>query len=73
MPRLRRLEDYRWIGTRDTMRVYDTDDPDQAAELERRLAEDRLLELGLVQTFAPDTLPEARNRGFWPILHSADN
>ena len=73
MPRLRRLEDYQWVGTRDDMRVYDTDDADQAAELERRLAEDRLLELGLVQTFAPDTLPEARNRGFWPRMQQAEN
>ena len=66
MSDLRRLEGHRFVGVRDTMRVYDTDDPDEAAMLAERLADDRLIDERLVQTFGPDTLAEARNRGFRP-------
>lgn len=64
MSRLARFEDYRFIGVRDTMVVYDCDDPDQAAELDARIASEDLLGANLVQTFGPDSLAEARNRGF---------
>jgi hypothetical protein len=64
MSRLHRFEDYRYIGTRDTMRVYDTDDAGQSADLQSRLAEDNLLGRTLLQAFSPDTLVEAANRGF---------
>ena len=64
MPRLPRFEDHRYVGTRDTMRVYDCDDETQYASLRDRLEEQRLISLGLIQSFAPDTLTEARNRGF---------
>ncbi len=67
MSRLPRFEDYRYIGVRDGMLVYDCDDPDQFAELERRLAEEDLLERNRLQAFAPDTLDEALNRGFQPV------
>ena len=63
---MRRLDRHRFIGTRDTMRVYDCDDSEHAAELEERMARDGLLEANLIQTFGPDTLAEARNRGFRP-------
>lgn len=66
MGRLDRFQDYRFIGTRDTMVVYDCDDEAQLAELERRVAEDDLLDRLLLQSFAPDTVDEARNRGFRP-------
>jgi hypothetical protein len=46
------------------MVVYDCDDPDQFAELSQRLEQDDLMKLDLIQTFGPDTIPEARNRGF---------
>lgn len=46
------------------MVVYDCDSEDEFAALEERLSTESLLELNLVQTFGPDTLPEARNRGF---------
>jgi len=49
------------------MLVYDCDDPDQFTELERRVAEEGLLDLNLLQSFAPDSLDEAANRGFNPI------
>ena len=67
MSRLSRFDDYRYIGTRDTMRVYDCDDPDQFAELSSRVAEDDLFRHNLLQSFAPDTLTEARNRSYTPV------
>jgi hypothetical protein len=65
--RLARFADYRFVGLRDTMRVYDSDDPEQFEELERRVKEEDLVSRKLVQSFAPDTVDEARNRGFKPI------
>ena len=66
MARLKRFEEHRWIGTRNDMRVYDCDDADQFAELSERVeARDLFATLGL-QSFGPDTLAEARNRGFRP-------
>jgi len=66
MSTLRRFEDHRFVGVRDTMTVYDTEDPEQRSSLEGRLEEDDLLGRRLVQTYGPDTLAEARNRGFRP-------
>ena len=67
MSRLARFADYRFIGLRDTMRVYDSDDPEEFEELERRVTDEDLVRRMLVQSFAPDSLDEARNRGFRPI------
>lgn len=64
MARLKRFEDYRFVGDRETMRCYDTDDPDQLAALEARVTEADLYQRNLLQAFAPDTEAEARNRGF---------
>lgn len=66
MSRLARFEDYRFIGTRDTMTAYDCDDPDQFDELASRAESEGLLTANMLQGFAPDTLDEARNRGFLP-------
>ena len=66
MARLRRFEEHRFVGARDTMVVYDTDDPDQSGELARRIEEDELFQRNQLQTFGPDVIPEARNRGFRP-------
>lgn len=66
MARLRRFEEYRFVGTRDDMVVYDTDDAGQAEAIQRRVDDADLLGRNLLQTFAPDTVPEARNRGFRP-------
>ena len=66
MGRLARFEDYRFVGTRDTMRVYDCDDEAQFEEIDRRLSKDELGRRDLLQSFAPDTLAEAANRGFKP-------
>ncbi len=64
MSRLSRFEDYRFIGTRDTMRVYDCDDDDQFDLLQQRVEGEDLVDRKLIQAFAPDTLDEARNRSF---------
>ncbi len=49
------------------MRVYDCDRPEQFAALEERMEAEDLAGRKLVQTFGPDTLAEARNRGFRPV------
>ena len=67
MARLKRFESHRYVGSRDDMRVYDTDDAVQADSLVERVAADDLVGRNLVQTFSPDELSEARNRGFKPI------
>lgn len=67
MSRLSRFEGYRFVGTRDDMRVYDCDDPTQFESLEERVTSDDLVDRKLVQSFAPDSLDEARNRGFKPL------
>lgn len=67
MSRLPRFENYRFVGIRDTMWVYDCDDTDQFEELEDRVTTERLVGLKLLQAFAPDTVDEARNRGFKPL------
>lgn len=66
MSRHRRFEAHRFVGTRDDMVVYDTDDEDAADALLARIDADDLLVKNLLQTFGPDTLAEARNRGFRP-------
>lgn len=66
MARLRRFPDNRFVGLRSTMTVYDCDDPEQFSAIEERTAGGgalRRLDLG---TFGPDTIEEARNRGFHP-------
>lgn len=67
MSRLARFEEHRYVGARDTMVVYDCDDPLELAELETRVETDDLLARNLLQSFAPDELFEARNRGFRPV------
>lgn len=67
MARVKRFEDHRLIGLRDTMVVYDCDDPAQFQFLEARVESEDLVGRTMVQTFAPDTLSEAANRGFRPV------
>jgi hypothetical protein len=64
MGRLRRFAEFRFVGVRDTMIVYDCDDDQQFAELSERVELDDLVAKNLVSSFAPDELAEARNRGF---------
>lgn len=64
MSRLGRFEDYRYIGVRDTMRLYDCDESDQFEELQKRVDSEDLVGRTMLQSFAPDTPEEAANRGF---------
>lgn len=64
MGRLRRFPDNRFVGLRDEMRVYDCDDEAQFEALQRRVDGEGLVAKTMVATFGPDTLAEARNRGF---------
>lgn len=68
MARLRRFEAHRFVGTRDDMVVYDTDDAAQGEVLAARESTDDLLNRNLLQTFGPDDIAEARNRGFRPAV-----
>jgi len=65
--RLPQFEKSRFVGVRDTMTVYDCDDPDQFALIQTRQEEDDLVGRKLIQTYGPDSLAEARNRGFRPV------
>jgi hypothetical protein len=57
-----RFEDFRYLGDKRRQVVYDldADDPDAAALVEELLASERFA------AFSPDTLAEARNRGYRP-------
>ncbi len=66
MARLSRFEEFRYVGTRDTMRFYDCDDSDQFSALQSRAESDDLLNRKLLCAFGPDDPAEARNRGFRP-------
>lgn len=66
MSRLPRFGDYRYIGLRDEMVFYDSEDEEQFEELSTRVETDDLVRRDLIQTFAPDEPFEARNRGFKP-------
>ncbi len=66
MTRLKRFEEFRFVGARDTMTVYDTDDSDQVEVIRARIEAEDLMSRKLLQTFGPDTLIEAQNRSFSP-------
>lgn len=66
MSKIRRLEEHRFVGARNDMVVYDTDNPAQALVIAERVETEDLINRRLVSTFGPDTLVEAVNRGFAP-------
>lgn len=66
MGRLKRFDEHRFVGTRDDMVVHDCDNDSEFAALQERVSSDDLLTSNLLQAFGPDTLSEARNRGFSP-------
>jgi hypothetical protein len=70
--RLRRFPDYRIVGRRDQMTAFDCDDDAQFALLQAAVDETGLDMKNLLQAFAPDTLEEARNRGFRGFAASRD-
>lgn len=66
MARLPAFDDFRFVGTRDDMKLFDCDDDEQFEALAARVAVDRLVAVNGLQAFAPDSEAEARNRGFRP-------
>lgn len=66
MARVARFADHRFVGDRSTMIVFDTDDASESAELVALIEIGALMAKKLLQTFGPDTIEEARNRGFTP-------
>lgn len=49
------------------MCLYDCDDEDQFEMLTKRVQDENLMTRKLLQGFGPDSLPEARNRGYKPV------
>jgi hypothetical protein len=60
MERPSRFEHQRYVGDKRTQLVYDLDTWDDAAVI------DELMEAETFLCFGPDSLPEARNRGYRP-------
>jgi hypothetical protein len=58
MQRPTRFEDHRYLGDKRTQVVYDLDAWDDAAVIDELMAAETFL------CFGPDTLAEARNRGY---------
>ena len=67
MPRLSKFEEYRFIGYRKNMKVYDCDNPEHFKILEQLEKENELVRNNQLQSFAPDSLEEAKNRSFKPF------
>lgn len=58
MKRPTRFEEHRWLGDKRTQVVYDVDNVRDESVIEE------LLESECFLAFGPDTLAEARNRGY---------
>lgn len=63
MSRPARFESFRFLGDKRSQVVYDLDRVDEAGLAE---AIDELMESEQFAAFGPDTLAEARNRGYRP-------
>ena len=58
MARPTRFEHFRWLGDKRTMTVHDLDNASEACGIDDLLKSEQFL------VFGPDTLAEARNRGY---------
>lgn len=58
MERPTRVHGFRWLGDKRSQVVYDLDEVADESVIEE------LMESGQYLVFGPDTLPEARNRGY---------
>jgi len=65
--RIAKFENYRFLGNRKNMRVYDCDNQDEFAQKENLINDKDLITNNLIQAFAPDNIHEAKNRGFKPF------
>ena len=66
MQRLDRFENSRFVGYRKNMKVYDCDNEEQFEELTTLTNKVDYIKLNLIQSFSPDNIDEAKNRGFKP-------
>jgi hypothetical protein len=64
MPKPTRFEHQRYVGDKRTLVVYDLDLIDSDPEVETAI--DDLMKSERFLAFGPDTLAEARNRGYKP-------
>ncbi|MFL2694206.1 MAG: hypothetical protein ACJ0HM_02530 [Candidatus Actinomarina sp.] len=67
MGRIAKFENYRFLGNRKNMRVYDCDNQEEFAQIENLINDKDLIINNLIQAFAPDNIHEAKNRGFKPF------
>ena len=58
MERPGKFEHFRWVGDKRTQTVYDVDNMNDESLI------GELIEAGTYTCFAPDSLAEARNRGY---------
>jgi|TARA_B100000678_G_scaffold77113_1_gene63556 hypothetical protein len=65
--RIAKFENYRFLGNRKNMRVYDCDNQEEFAQIENLINDKDLIINNLIQAFAPDNIHEAKNRGFKPF------
>ena len=63
MTRPARFEEHRWLGDKRSQRVHDLDHVVEGCQLDELLASEQFA------AFGPDSLPEARNRGYRPCRH----
>lgn len=61
MERPGKFEHFRWVGDKRTLTVYDVDNMNDESLI------DELMASGRYASFGPDTLAEARNRGYRPF------
>jgi len=64
MPKPTRFEEHKYLGDKRTQRVYDLDLVDSDDRV--AAAVDAIMAAESFAAFAPDTLAEARNRGYRP-------
>ena len=63
MARPLRFENNRWLGDKRTQRAHDLDHATVACAIDELMTSEQFA------AFGPDTLPEARNRGYHPCRH----
>ena len=66
MKRLDRFENSRFVGYKKNMKVYDCDNDEQFSKLTAMMDNIDYIKLNLIQSFSPDSIDEAKNRGFKP-------
>tara|TARA_Y100001970_G_C13450466_1_gene470145 strand:+ start:116 stop:319 length:204 start_codon:yes stop_codon:yes gene_type:complete len=67
LQRLDRFENSRFVGNRKNMKVYDCDNEEQFKKLTTLIKKVDYIKLNLIQSFSPDNIDEAKNRGFKPV------